>query len=52
MVINETRDVVTDIKDEPDRDESGNAVKINLHEVSNDVSIEKSHALQDVVARN
>ena len=43
MVVNETRDIVADVEDEPYRDESGYAVKINLHEVSNDVSIEKSH---------
>ncbi len=43
MVVNEIRDIVADVEDEPDRDESGDAVKINLQEVSNDVSIEKSH---------
>ena len=43
MVINETRDVVTDVEDEPDRGETCDAIKINLHEVSNDVSVEESH---------
>ena len=43
VVINEIRDIVADVEDEPYRDESGYAVKINLHKVSNDVSIEKSH---------
>ncbi len=43
MIVNEIGDVVADVKDEPDRGESRDAVKINLHEVSNDVSIEKSH---------
>ena len=43
MIVNETGDVVADVKDEPDRGESRDAVKINLHEVSNDVSVEKSH---------
>src|ERR1051325_221089 len=43
MVVNETGDIVADIEDEPDRGESRNAVKINLHEVSNDVPIEKFH---------
>jgi hypothetical protein len=52
MVVNETRDIVADVEDEPDRGESRDAVKINLHEVSNDVPIEKSHAVQDGVSRN
>jgi len=43
MVVNETRDIVADVEDEPDLGESCDAVKINLQEVSNDVSIEKSH---------
>src|SRR6266481_4341445 len=43
MFINECRNVVADIEDEPDGDKSGNAVKVNLHEISNDVPIEKSH---------
>ena len=43
MVVNETRDIVADVEDEPDRGESRDAVKINLHEVSNHVSIKKSH---------
>ena len=43
MVINETGDIVADVEYEPDRGKSRDAVKINLHEVSNDVSIEKSH---------
>jgi hypothetical protein len=52
MVVNETRDIVADIEDQPDRDESGDAVKINLHEVSNDVSIEKSHRDSKMFYRN
>ena len=43
MIVNETRDIVADVEDQPDRSETGDAVKINLHEVSNDVSVEKSH---------
>ena len=43
MVVNETGDVVADIEDEPDRGEPRDAVKINLHEVSNNVPIEKAH---------
>ena len=43
MAINEIGDVVANIEDEPDRSESCDAIKINLHKVSNDVSVEKSH---------
>jgi hypothetical protein len=43
MIVNETGDVVADVEDEPDRGESRDAVKINLHEVSNDIAIKKSH---------
>ena len=43
MVINEARDIVADVEDEPDRGESCDAIKINLHEVSDDVSVEESH---------
>jgi hypothetical protein len=52
MVVNETRDIVADVEDEPDRGESSDAVKINLHEVSNDVSIEKSHCDSGMFCRN
>ena len=43
MFINEGRNIVADVEDELDRDESGDAVKINLHEISNDITIQKSH---------
>jgi hypothetical protein len=43
VVINEIRDIVADVEDQPDRGEPGDAVQINLRKVSNDVSIEKSH---------
>jgi hypothetical protein len=52
MVVNETRNIVADVEDEPDRGEPGDAVKINLHEVSNDVSIEKSHCDLKMFYRN
>jgi len=52
MIVNETGDVVADVKDEPDRGESRDAVKINLNEVSNDVSIEKSHRDSKMFYRN
>ena len=43
MIVNETRDIVADVEDKPDRDESGDAVKVHLHEISNDVPIQNSH---------
>jgi hypothetical protein len=43
MLVDEHRDIVADIEDEPDRDESGDAVTVNLQKIPNNVSIEKSH---------
>ena len=43
MLVNERGNIVADVEDEPDGDEPSDAVKINLHEISDDVSIEKSH---------
>jgi hypothetical protein len=43
MVVNETGDVVADIENEPNGNESGDAVKVNLQKIPNDVSIKKSH---------
>jgi uncharacterized OB-fold protein len=43
VFVDERRNIVAHIEDEPDRDESGDAVKINLQEIASDVSIEKSH---------
>jgi hypothetical protein len=43
MLVDEHRDIVADIEDEPDGDEAGDAVTVNLQEISNNVSIEKSH---------
>ena len=45
MFIDERRDIVADIEDQPDGDEAGDTVKVNLQEVPNDVSIKKSHAI-------
>ena len=44
MLVDEHRDIVADIEDEPDRDEAGDAVTVNLQEIPNDVSIEKFHS--------
>ena len=43
MLIDESRNVVADVEDEPDRDEAGDAIKVNLQKIPKDVSIEKSH---------
>jgi hypothetical protein len=43
VLVDKRRDIVADVEDEPDRDEAGDAVKVNVQEVPNDVSIEKSH---------
>ncbi len=45
MLVDERRDIVADIEDKPDGDEAGDAVKVNLQEVPNDVSVEESHAI-------
>src|SRR6266404_2597562 len=39
MVVNETRDIIADVENEPDGNESGDAVKVNLQEIPNDISI-------------
>jgi len=43
VLVDKRRDVVADIKDEPDGDETGNAVDIGLEEIAADVAIEQFH---------
>ena len=43
VLIKEGRDAVADIEDEPDRDETGDAVEVSLHEISRDVPVKQSH---------
>ena len=43
MLIDERRNVVANVEDEPDRDEARDAIKVNLQKIPKDVSIEKSH---------
>jgi hypothetical protein len=43
VVVNETRDIVADVENQPNRDEAGDAVQVDLREIANDVSVEKSH---------
>jgi len=45
VLVDERRDIVADIEDKPDGDKAGNAVKVNLQEVPNDVSVKESHAI-------
>jgi hypothetical protein len=42
-LIDECRDVIAHVENEPDGDEAGDAVKIDLQEIANDVSVEKPH---------
>jgi hypothetical protein len=43
MLVDESRNIVADIEDEPDGNKTDNAVKIHLQEIANDVAIEESH---------
>jgi hypothetical protein len=47
VLINEGRNVIAHIENEPDGDETGDAVKIDLQEITNDVSIEELHDALD-----
>src|SRR5206468_2189509 len=42
-LIDERRDIIAHVENEPDGDEPGDAVKINLQEIANDVSVEEFH---------
>jgi hypothetical protein len=52
MFVDEGGNIVADVEDEPDRNEAGNAVKVNLQEIANDVSIEKPHCDLEWFNRN
>ena len=43
MLVDESRNIVADIEDEPDGNKPDNAVKIDLQKIANDVAIEESH---------
>jgi hypothetical protein len=43
MLVEKGRNVVADIENEPDGDKTGDAVKIDLQEITNDVAIQESH---------
>jgi len=44
MLVDKGRDVIAYVENEPDGDEAGDAVKIDLQEIANDVPVEKLHA--------
>jgi hypothetical protein len=43
MLVDKGRNVVANVEDEPDRDKTRDAVKIDLQEIANDVAIKESH---------
>ena len=43
MVIDKARDIVADVENQPNRDEAGDAVEVDLREIANDISVEKAH---------
>ena len=43
LLVDESGDVVADIEDEPDRNETGDAVDVDLQKISDDVAVEQFH---------
>ena len=43
MFVDKSRNVIAHVENEPDGDEAGDAVKIDLQEIANDISVEKLH---------
>src|SRR5438034_9724441 len=43
MFVDKRRNVIAHVENEPDGDEAGDAVKIDLQEIANDISVEKLH---------
>ena len=52
MLIDERRNVIAHIENEPDGDETDDAVKIDLQEIANDVSVEEFHCDLDGLVPN
>ena len=50
MLIDKRRNIIADVENKPDRDEAGDAVKVHLHEIANDVSVEQFHCDLDDAA--
>ena len=47
VLVDKGRDIVADVENEPDRDETGDAIKIGLQKVANNVAIQQSHEISD-----
>src|SRR5438046_5369662 len=43
VLVDKSRNVIAYVENEPDGDEAGDAVKIDLQEIANDISVEKLH---------
>jgi hypothetical protein len=43
VLVNKGRNIIADVEDQPDRDEACDAVKVNLQEIANYVSIQEPH---------
>ena len=43
MLIDERRNVIAHVENEPEGDEAGDAVKIDLQEIADDISVEQFH---------
>ena len=43
MFVDEGRNVIADVEDEPDGEKAGDAVNIDLQKIANDVAVEKTH---------
>ena len=52
MLIDERGNVIAHIENEPDGDETGDAVKIDLQEIANDISVEEFHCDLDGLVPN
>ena len=52
MLIDERRNIIAHIENKPDGDETGDAVKIDLQEIANDVSVEEFHCDLDGLVPN
>ena len=52
MLIDESRNVIADIENEPDGDEPRDTVKIDLQKIANHVSVEEFHCDLDSLVSN
>ena len=45
MFVDEGRNVVAHVEDEPDGEKAGDAINIDLQKIANDVAVEQSHGV-------